>query len=288
MAHPWATLRPTLVASDIDGTIVPVGGTVSERTRAALHACRAAGVEVVLVTGRPPRWLPPVIEATGLTGTVIASNGAITVDAPSLRVLDVTPIPRDKAVATVAALSAAIPEVVFAAENATELRMGPGYSTARASTARSAEGLLPTRRSAVETRSVEDMLDAPDIFKLVAVAPRSNPDAALAVARREVTHLVTATRSASGIALIEMGPLGVTKATALAAHAARLGRSAGDVVAFGDMPNDVDMLRWAGRGYAMAGAHPEAVAATAFTAPSAAEDGVAQVLEDILAARDAS
>ena len=69
-----------LVASDIDGTILGHDGKISDRTVRAFHACRDAGVELVFVTGRPPRWLHPLQEQLGHTGTVICSNGAVVWD----------------------------------------------------------------------------------------------------------------------------------------------------------------------------------------------------------------
>ena len=81
-----------------------------------------------------------------------------------------------------------------------------------------------------------------------------------------------------------MGPLGVNKAVTLAEYAAARGIDAADVVAFGDMPNDVEMLGWAGAGYAMASGHPQALAAAALQAPRFEDDGVAQVIESRLAA----
>jgi hydroxymethylpyrimidine pyrophosphatase-like HAD family hydrolase len=83
--------------------------------------------------------------------------------------------------------------------------------------------------------------------------------------------------------LLEMSAPGVTKATALAWLAERLGVPRAEVVAFGDMPNDVPMLLWAGAGYAMSGGHDEALAAAPHVAPPLNEDGVAQVLEQLLA-----
>lgn len=115
--------------------------------------------------------------------------------------------------------------------------------------------------------------------------PQIKPDGLLEVTRTEVGDLVSVTRSTAGQALIELGPRGVTKASALVTYAAEQGIDASEVVAFGDMPNDVEMLRWAGRGYVMAGAHPEAAAAARFTASAADDDGVAQVLEQMLATR---
>ena len=69
-----------LVASDIDGTILGHDGKISDRTVRAFHACREAGVELVFVTGRPPRWLHPLQDRLGHTGTVICSNGAVVWD----------------------------------------------------------------------------------------------------------------------------------------------------------------------------------------------------------------
>jgi len=60
--------RPRLVASDVDGTLLDPTDQLSERTRAAVHRVVAAGVPFVLVTGRPPRWIPPIVELLGYAG----------------------------------------------------------------------------------------------------------------------------------------------------------------------------------------------------------------------------
>ena len=69
----------------------------------------------------------------------------------------------------------------------------------------------------------------------------------------------------------------------MAKLAARWGIEQHEVVAFGDMPNDVEMLRWAGWGYAVGNAHPLVLEVADEHAPSIDEDGVAQVLERLLA-----
>ncbi len=83
--------------------------------------------------------------------------------------------------------------------------------------------------------------------------------------------------------MLELALPGVNKAVTLAGYAASLGIDAADVVAFGDMPNDIEMLRWAGDGYAMASGHPEAIRAAGQQAPHFDDDGVAQILEAKLA-----
>ena len=79
--------------------------------------------------------------------------------------------------------------------------------------------------------------------------------------------------------LIEIVPRGISKATGIDEIAAPLGITAGDVITFGDMPNDVPMLRWAGHGVAMGNAHPDALAAADEVTTSNSDDGLARVLE---------
>ncbi len=73
----------------------------------------------------------------------------------------------------------------------------------------------------------------------------------------------------------------MTKATALAALASERGIRPQEVVAFGDMPNDLPMLTWAGTAYAVANAHPDVLAAVDHVTAANNDDGVALVLEDL-------
>jgi hydroxymethylpyrimidine pyrophosphatase-like HAD family hydrolase len=121
------------------------------------------------------------------------------------------------------------------------------------------------------------------LLKLLARHERLDSDSLMATARRvldgeaSVTHSTDAGRGG----LLEVAAAGVTKASTLAAYADRLGLGAADVLAFGDMPNDLEMLVWAGTAYAMANAHPDVLAAVERVAPSHDDDGVAQVLEAV-------
>jgi hydroxymethylpyrimidine pyrophosphatase-like HAD family hydrolase len=87
--------------------------------------------------------------------------------------------------------------------------------------------------------------------------------------------------TSGGGGLVEVSAAGVSKVDALAAFCATRGIGATEVLAFGDMPNDLGMLTWAGRGYAMTNAHPTVLAAVALRAGHQDEDGVARVLEAI-------
>ncbi|WP_454085359.1 HAD family hydrolase [Georgenia sp. Marseille-Q6866] len=280
---PWPEMVPRLVATDIDGTIVPHGGTVRPRTRAALQQYLERGIDVVLVTGRPPRWLPPVVEATGLTGPVIAANGAMVVDAQSLEPTELKAITLEQLTEAIERFTAALPDAVFAVETPSELRIGPGF--AEAPTRGPREGLTPEGPPIIEASSIDKLIQTADVIKILVRSPASDPDEMLDTGRAEAGHVVSVTRSGVAKPLLELGPLGVTKASTLAEYARTRGIDQADVVAFGDMPNDVEMLRWAGHGFAMHGGHHEALAAAPHVAPPVEEDGVAQVLETFLALR---
>jgi len=277
--------RPTIrmVATDIDGTIVPHGGTVSPRTRDVLRECVRLGLHVTLVTGRPPRWMPPILDATGFQGTMICANGAIVIDAATNEVVTVHRLPVSTVHRVVERLRERVPDVLFAIETPYSLRVESGYRKLRGRGR--AEGLAP-RSVAPESEAprIEDLLDDEPIIKMVAISGSLTPDDLLAIGRDAVGDVVAPTHSSTELALLELGPLGVSKASTLAALADSLAVDRSEVIAFGDMPNDVEMLTWAGSGYAMAGGHPAAVAAATHLAPPAVEDGVAQVLEDHLRA----
>ncbi|WP_170037228.1 HAD family hydrolase [Georgenia soli] len=277
------------MATDIDGTIVPHGGTVSARTRDALAECVRTGLHVTLVTGRPPRWMPPILDATGFRGTMICANGAIVIDAATDEVVTVHRLPVPTVHRVVERLRERLSDVLFAIETPYSLRVESGYRNVRGrgrGRGRGrAEGLAP-RSVAPESEAprVEDLLDDEPIIKMVAISASLTPDELLVIGRDAVGDLVAPTHSSTGLALLELGPLGVSKASTLAALADSLAVDRSEVIAFGDMPNDVEMLTWAGSGYAMEGGHPAAVAAATHLAPPAGEDGVAQVLEDHLRA----
>ena len=263
-----------LVATDLDGTVIPRDLPVSARTLRAFAACAAAGIPVVPVTGRPPRWVTPLAAEAGLRGQVVCANGAVVYD------LDTDTVVRQHAMAVdvvrevAARLRPALPGIGFALEAVVGFRREEAYAT-RFDTG------LEQRIGGFD----ELLVDAPPVVKVLAKCPGTSSDEMLAVALREVGDLVNVTHSNAADSLIEMMGAGVSKASTLAEVAAELGIGAEGVVAFGDMPNDLEMLRWAGRSYAMADGHPEAVAAATHVAAACGEDGVAQVLERLLTLR---
>jgi hydroxymethylpyrimidine pyrophosphatase-like HAD family hydrolase len=121
------------------------------------------------------------------------------------------------------------------------------------------------------------LLDRPAV-KLLIRDSRLSSDAMVAALTPVIGHEADLTYSHPR-GLVEVSPRGVTKATGLAEVARRHGVTAADVVAFGDMPNDLEMLRWAGHGVAMGNAHPALMEVADEVTASNAEDGLALVLE---------
>jgi Cof subfamily protein (haloacid dehalogenase superfamily) len=260
---------PELVASDLDGTLLRSDNQVSPRTLTALARLRAAGIPFAAVTGRPRRWLTPVLEQTGPIGPVVCGNGALVVDAENERVLAEWPIPAEVLAEVTAALRTAIPELVFAVERGPQMLHEPDY---------------PVRwdLAMADEVVVTDELTTGNASKLlVRVVGEGDPEALYREIGRIAGDAVTVTHS--GFAgLVEIAAAGVTKATGLAWIAEHYGVDPAKVVAFGDMPNDAPMLRWAGRGVVVADAHPEAAAAADAVTKGNDADGVAVYLDALL------
>ncbi len=263
--------RMRLVATDLDGTIVRPDGTISQRTLDAFAACAKADVAVVYVTGRPTRWLGEVVAQTGHTGTAICSNGAIVYDLSGERVISASTMAADVVLEVVRRVRLASPGVAFAVETLQGFRREPAY------VARYDAG--DPHPPAPLDEVVHDL----EVVKLLCRSGSSTADTMLDDVRDVLDGLAHPTHSNPHDDLIEVSAHGVSKAVALASLAAGRGIDRADVVAFGDMPNDIEMLQWAGRGYAMGGGHPAAIAAAGNTAPSCLDDGVARVIERLLA-----
>ncbi len=264
---------PRLVATDLDGTALRRDGSLSDRTLRALRAATAAGAEVVLVTARPPRYVDRLAESTGLTGTAVCSNGALVYDIAGRSVVssDALAIPVARTVAT--ALAAAVPGVGFALETGDQVLYEPAYGMR----------LHDDAESEVAVGSLADLwLTTLPVVKLLAWSGGHDADHLMAAAERSAAGLAQFTHS-GGRGLLEVSAPGVTKAATLAALCERRGIAPAEVVAFGDMPNDLTVLRWAGTAYAMANAHPAVHAEVPLRTASNEEDGVAAVLERLYA-----
>ncbi|MCX4639500.1 HAD family phosphatase [Streptomyces sp. RPA4-5] len=262
-----APLPYKLIATDLDGTLLRADQTVSERTRRALAAATAAGAAHIVVTGRAVPWTRHILDALDYQGLAVCGQGGQVYHAGEHRLLTSVTLDRQLAGLALAKIEAEVGPLYLAASRdglAGEVLVGPGY--------RVQEGPLPN----VLMDDPGDLWTAP-INKVYIQHPTLDDDALALAARQVAGDLVGVTVAGEGI--VELLPLGLSKATGLSLAARRLGLTAKDTIAFGDMPNDVPMFGWAAHGVAMDNAHAELKAvADEFTA-SHEDDGVAVVLE---------
>lgn len=264
---------PALIACDVDGTLFDENETISPRTRDAVSAAVSAGTRFVVATGRPPRWIRPVVEALGFAPIAVCANGAVLYDPATDRVLS----SRTLGVDTLAELAELAARVIPGAGLAVE-RIGERAHDTATPQFISSPGYEHAWLNPDNTEvSIEDLLSAPAIKLLIRKAGARSADMAAALAKHvgiegDITY-------STNNGLVEVVPLGISKASGVEEIAKPLEISSDEVVAFGDMPNDIPMLRWAGLGVAMGNAHPDVVAvADEVTAPNT-DDGVGRVLE---------
>jgi len=266
-------MLPALIASDVDGTLLDEDENVTPRTRAAVHAAVAGGAQFVLATGRPPRWVPQIAEALGFAPMAVCANGAVLYDSSTDRILSARTLSPEQLAELVEVATRVIPGAGLAVE-----RVGRSAHDAATPQFVSSPGYEHAWLNPDNTEvSLTDLLSAPAI-KLLIRKPGARSGDMAALLAKHVGLQGDLTYSTNN-GLIEVLPLGISKATGVEELARPLGITAEDIVAFGDMPNDVPMIRWAGLGVAMGNAHPEVLeAADEVTAPNT-DDGVARVLE---------
>ena len=264
-------LRPKLIATDLDGTIVNHDGRISDRTINAFKRARELGVEVFFVTGRPPRWMPEIREAFGF-GQAICGNGAMLYDLMGDKVLEEWLMEVDAQVETIRLLRNSIPHVSFAVESHSYFHREKAYIP------RWDVGL-----DNIGVERIEEVLTAPALKLLARCSQQElSSDEMLDIALVELEGLVTVTHSNPHDSLLEISALGVSKGATLARMAGRIGIDAADCVTFGDNPNDFSMLEWAGRSYAMSSGHPDGAKYAKSIAGPCEEDGVAIAVEALL------
>lgn len=259
-----------LVALDVDGTILHHDGvTMSPRVRDAIRAVRMAGDRVVISTGRSVIGTVPVLQALELTGGyAVCSNGAVTVEIDpaepnGYRLLEaITFDPRP----VLERLRGSWHDGVAAVEV-----LGEGFKVS--------DDFPPDELVGDVRRVSWEELSAKPTTRVTFRSPTAT---SAEFARLAEGLGLQGTNYAVGFtAWLDINPDGVSKASALEALRVYLDIDPADTVAVGDHFNDIEMLRWAGRGVAM-GQAPEEVKAAAdeVTAP-VEQDGLALVLESL-------
>ena len=260
--------QPQLVAIDVDGTLARSDGSISKKTCETIAKVRSAETKIVIATGRP--WLVAFdcVEKLGEVDFVVCSNGAMTVALPSEEILEDIYLHSELPENLVRSLRAKIPGIAFAYE----FKRG----------VKAQNGLAERLPSGVPLGDpIDDVLnlDPRPIRKILAW----HDDYELSALGHLISEVVgnDVEISSSGLNFFEFGTIGVSKATALEKLTAQLKIDSEKTWAFGDEQNDIEMLKWAGSGYAMSNAEPSVKEAADFIAPSNDEDGVAVILESV-------
>ena len=266
--------RPKVVALDIDGTLlkwVEGAGTTYEqvepRTRRAVQLAVDAGAHVVLASGRSPHGMTGIADLLQLRGQgeerlwIVASNGAVVFRYPPLEVVHEETFDAGPAVR---AILDRHPNVLVAVEE-----RGVGYRL----NAPFPDGELSGDMIITD---VEELVSRP-VSRVIIRDPEQSAEDFVALAEELGLH---GTNYVVGwTAWLDLSPVGVSKASGLQYVVEQLGLTADDVLAVGDGRNDIEMLRWAGRGVAMGQAVQEVIDAADAVTDSVYEDGLAVELE---------
>lgn len=263
---------PTLIASDVDGTLVDESGNVGSLTRRTLAAAAERGVPFVLATGRPPRWIDEIARQIPHAAYAVCANGAIVYDIAADAVLHAATLDVATLTDLAAAARAELPGCGLAAERVGERALDAATPTFVAESGYEHAWLNPDH-----TEVDDDEVTAAPAVKLLVRAPALNSGEMAARMRTVVGDRAAVTFSTDN-GLIEIARPGIDKASGLRALADIASLPTDAVVAFGDMPNDVEMLRWAAHGVAMANAHGAARAAADEVTTSCDDQGVGRVL----------
>lgn len=271
------TDTPLLVVSDIDGTLVTSTDRVPARLRTAISRATAAGTEVALATGRPHRWIQDVLRQLTIRPVCVTSNGAVLYDSSTDRVLashvvepevmaHVHDVART-ALADAGGVTIAAERVGVSSSDAPEdvFVVAPDYNH---TWEEQGFGVLPAaevlREPAVKMILRNDQLTAPQMYALI--SPHVDESQA------HITYSMNE-------GLLEVAAPGVTKALGVSTLCGMHDVDRSRTIAFGDMPNDIEMLTWVNHGVAMANAaDPVKEVADEITGTNN-DAGVAQVLE---------
>jgi HAD superfamily hydrolase (TIGR01484 family) len=262
--------RPQLVALDIDGTLLSwvegagtTHGTVTPAVHEAVQRVLDAGAHVVLASGRSPHGMTPVADMLQLhipPGDplwIVASNGAVVFRYPPI---DVVLEETFDAGPAVRAVLERHPDALVAVEE-----RGVGYRVTKEFPSGELSGEMIIT-------DVEDLVAGP-VSRVIIRDPNATAEDFVRLAEELGLH---GTDYVVGwTAWLDLAPRGVTKASGLQYVVDQLGLTAADVLAIGDGRNDIEMLRWAGRGVAMGQAVQQVIDAADAVTDIVAEDGAA-------------
>lgn len=282
----------SLLALDLDGTLLNGRGQISDRNRTAIDKARAQGVHVALVTGRRFRDSRPIALELGLDVPVIAHNGALTKHAETLETVSVLPLP----------LAAAREALRVGRELDADALLSDDHeglgvlvydrlSGENAAVhkyiawARRIHGDEEGQRSVRQVNTLEEYLDHDPIHLAFsgACVRMDQLEERLHAELGSTVKVLGTKYPEQDFTLIDVVNPAASKGAGVAATAAELGVNPGEIMAIGDNYNDLEMLLFAGTGVVMANA-PLSLREIAGLHPTASniEDGVALAIEQFI------
>lgn len=263
-----------LLAIDLDGTLLAPDKSLSEANIEAVCQAREAGVQVVLVSARPPFGIFPIAGRLGLDGAMIAYNGAFGIEVPSEEVFIDRPLSRQDAVRLV--------EIIRRYDLYTGYYAAMEWFVEKVCKETEWEAESLRRRPEV----VEDLTHAslPGPHKLIII--ELDEPQKLTPCHSEIrAALPRVNAHFSGENALEISDERASKGTALLLLAERMGLEPGHVAAIGDGENDLSMLQFAGTTAAVANAPAVVREAADFVVASNQDSGVAEAIRRLLEGR---
>lgn len=264
-----------MVAIDLDGTLLRSDKRLSLRTARAIQQARQRGVRVVLASARPPRSVRDIYRHLDLDTLQINYNGALVHDPHRRRNLFHQPL-SPKLASRIARLARRLdPDIVVSVEILDKWYTDRVDDSLMTETARfqSPDFIGP----------LTSFLHVP-VTKLMLLAPPARLEPVRQAIREKFRGHVEILISDDY--LLQVVRAGVDKALALDRVAQLYGIEPDQVMAIGDAPNDLGMLRWAGLGVAVDNAWPMVRDVAKAVVPSNDQDGVAVALEQFVLARN--
>lgn len=265
-------MLPRLIATDLDGTLLDAHGNVSARNAAALQAAAAAGITVVFASGRPPHIVGELCAAVHPAVTYgVLANGTLVCTLPDGDLLTMVGFPTSVAIEAIGRLRASDPRYGFA------LATDRGFSAEH--------GFFERMPAHPKDPPVDDVLaqheGSVDTVKLLVFHHTKGAMELLHDIPLVLGDDLGATHM--GAEAVELGPPGLDKGAGLSWLCNHLGVDPVDILVFGDEVNDLSMFAMAGYAVAVGNAAAEVLAAADEIAPRNTADGVAVVIERLLA-----
>jgi Cof subfamily protein (haloacid dehalogenase superfamily) len=265
------------VAMDLDGTVLDETFQPSQRTADAIALAEATGIACLIATGRMFISARRVAERLGIRRPLVCYQGAMVGDPTNGEILVHRPI------------EAPLAREILSAMPEQHARRSNLYVDDELYVWEENEATLRYSQVAgVPMHVVGDTrkwLERPTT-KIVTVGTAETMDAL-----RDQMQPLFGSRAFVAKSLpyfLEFAAPGVSKASGLSLVAEILGFTAEEAIAVGDAENDREMLDWAALGLAVANADERLIGEADAVIPSVHDDGVAQLLEALAAARSAN